>query len=289
MRLLAILLCALLLATQAAAQSLIIQAANTESTDNTTCFEIDFSPFVPISGRILAAPYLASSAGIHGAEFRIPLPAGIIVQQLVPGPGVDVLAGSPFADPTLGGGVLVSVTPCGSATYSEPVVLFDFTLLSLSVDGPVALEILKRSNATNPSFDCPTVLDCSSVNSCATQGYRSVTTPPHSPFPADGAANVPLDVVLTWQTGFLQNCGCTGLPSTATYFGTDPNPPGVPAGIELYESYDPGGLASGTTYYWRISNAYCDEPASSPVWSFTTTGPVGVESTTWSRIRVLYR
>jgi hypothetical protein len=44
-------------------------------------------------------------------------------------------------------------------------------------------------------------------------------------------------------------------------------------------------LQPGTTYYWRIAAG----THTSPVWSFTTDTPVGVEATTWGQVRSFYR
>ncbi len=84
--------------------------------------------------------------------------------------------------------------------------------------------------------------------------------------PVNGAVDVTQTPTLTWAPGL----GATH----EVYFGTDA------ASLELKssgnlgsESYDPGQLDWGTTYYWRIDeadNANADSPWTGPLWSFTT-------------------
>ncbi|MCP4255914.1 MAG: hypothetical protein GY774_00130 [Planctomycetes bacterium] len=84
--------------------------------------------------------------------------------------------------------------------------------------------------------------------------------------PVNGAVDVTQTPVLTWAPGL----GATH----EMYFGTDA------ASLELKisgnlgsESYDPGQLEWGITYYWRVDeadNANADSPWTGPLWSFTT-------------------
>ena|GEM_PF-2464289 len=91
------------------------------------------------------------------------------------------------------------------------------------------------------------------------------------PSPANGATDVPTDVILSWTPG-------SGAISHHIYFGT--NQADVATGtLDTYKgsflapSYTPGTLANGTTYYWRIDEF--DGAATYPgdVWSFTTASP----------------
>lgn len=104
----------------------------------------------------------------------------------------------------------------------------------------------------------------------------------NSPSPAGGATGVPLEVVLTWGAG-------DNATSHDVYFGTDPEAvrnatqasPEYKATRALGdESYDPGTLAWGMTYYWRvdeISDTHPDSPWIGNVWSFTTVDYLIVE------------
>ncbi|MBC8470234.1 MAG: hypothetical protein H8D56_12245 [Planctomycetes bacterium] len=84
--------------------------------------------------------------------------------------------------------------------------------------------------------------------------------------PANGAVDVTQTPVLTWAPGLGA--------SHEVYFGADA------ASLELKgsgnlgsESYNPGQLEWGTTYYWRVNEAdstNADSPWTGPLWSFTT-------------------
>jgi hypothetical protein len=95
------------------------------------------------------------------------------------------------------------------------------------------------------------------------------------PSPADGAEDVPRDVVLSWTPGEF----APTVNGHAVYFSENFNDvnDGAGAATQDANSYTPERLAFGTTYYWRI-----DEVNGAPdytvhegdVWSFTTE-PVG--------------
>jgi hypothetical protein len=83
--------------------------------------------------------------------------------------------------------------------------------------------------------------------------------------PGNGATDVPLSAVLSW------NCtDADGDPLTFTvYFGTTANPPEV-SSSQSTESYTPASLAYSTTYYWKIvAKDDHSETSTSPIWSFT--------------------
>jgi hypothetical protein len=96
-----------------------------------------------------------------------------------------------------------------------------------------------------------------------------------SPNPSDGAEDVSATSILTWNAGAIAA-------SHEVYFGTDadavrnatkasPEYKGPKALGD--ESYDPGQLMLGTTYYWRIeevNDVNPDSPWPGNVWSFTT-------------------
>jgi hypothetical protein len=96
-----------------------------------------------------------------------------------------------------------------------------------------------------------------------------------SPYPADGAVDVDLPVILTWEAGAVAA-------SHEVYFGSDENAvknatkssPEYKGPKALgEESYDPGMLSLSTTYYWRIDEAnaaYLPGLWLGKVWTFTT-------------------
>ncbi len=96
-----------------------------------------------------------------------------------------------------------------------------------------------------------------------------------SPYPANGATGTEMNPILTWKAG-------SAATSHQVYFGTDkdavrkatatsPESKGTKAlGAE---NYDPGLLAAGGTYYWRVDEvnaANANSPWKGPLWSFTT-------------------
>jgi hypothetical protein len=107
---------------------------------------------------------------------------------------------------------------------------------------------------------------------------QAALSPPikaNTPSPASGATGVPRELVLTWGPGDFAA-------SHEVYFGTDPEAirnattasPEFKATKGLgNESYDPGPLAWGTMYYWRVdevSDTHPDSPWVGNLWNFTT-------------------
>ena len=93
-----------------------------------------------------------------------------------------------------------------------------------------------------------------------------------NPQPANGAADVSMTTLLSWTAA-------DNAASHQVYLGLDkdtvrsadtgsPEHKGPRALGD--ENYDPGLLAIGTTYYWRVDEVYNGSPAKGPVWSFTT-------------------
>ncbi|MFC1844626.1 S8 family serine peptidase [Thermodesulfobacteriota bacterium] len=93
-----------------------------------------------------------------------------------------------------------------------------------------------------------------------------------NPSPADGAINVALDTLLTWSAG-------AGAEWHDVYFGTEEGNPSPVSGGLTTNSYDPGGLTEGTTYFWRIDEGNSAGTTTGPEWSFITTGGVCTPST----------
>ena len=96
-----------------------------------------------------------------------------------------------------------------------------------------------------------------------------------SPSPANGAPSVATNAILTWTPS-------DNAASHQVYFGTDKEAlRKADAASPEYkgtrtlgaESYDPGLLTSGSTYYWRVdevNNVNPSSPWKGPLWSFTT-------------------
>ncbi len=91
------------------------------------------------------------------------------------------------------------------------------------------------------------------------------------PTPADGAVNVPVDIMLAWRASHNTT-------QYRVYFGTDPNPNNLPlVAVQANLTFHPGSLFfSGhleysTMYYWRIDALNGPSiKATGPVWTFVT-------------------
>ena len=87
---------------------------------------------------------------------------------------------------------------------------------------------------------------------------------PTDPKPAHGATRVTLDTNLEWSSA-------DGSTSYVVYFGTDPTPDGDELKGERAEtSFDPGGLAYDTIYYWRVDSKNDIGTITGDVWWFRT-------------------
>jgi hypothetical protein len=86
-----------------------------------------------------------------------------------------------------------------------------------------------------------------------------------NPIPVDGAKNVPTDAILSWSTGQFAD-------KYIVHFGTDISNIGTNGSQQPQDAntFDPGGLKLGTTYYWRIDEVNDQNVQPGEVWSFTT-------------------
>jgi hypothetical protein len=78
-------------------------------------------------------------------------------------------------------------------------------------------------------------------------------------------ANVATDVAATADLSWTADYGAT---SHDVYFGTSSPPPFI--GNQIAATFDPGTMASGTTYYWRIDEINKWGKTTGDLWSFTT-------------------
>ena len=92
-----------------------------------------------------------------------------------------------------------------------------------------------------------------------------------NPQPANGATDVGMATILNWTAA-------DNAASHDVYFGSDKDTVRrADTGSPEYkdpralgaESYDPGVLDLGTTYYWRVDEIYTGTTVKGPVWSFT--------------------
>jgi len=108
------------------------------------------------------------------------------------------------------------------------------------------------------------------VQDCAKwiiEGMLNQNNPPNvpeRPNPSNGANNVSINPILSWQCSDPDNDSLT----YDVYFGTSSNPPKV--ATVTSSSYNPGTLQYDTTYYWKIIASDGKATTSGPVWHFTT-------------------
>jgi hypothetical protein len=225
---------------------------------------------------------------LDGAEFRVSgWPAGY-THIVTPNPAATLTIGNPLVD-----GCNIGFPSCQT---EETVVLYSVQTFN---QGGGAATLSLEAHTFPSNFPCPQVVD----SSCSSPGSSVVcvptitafvnqgdATPPSTPFPADGATGMTLDVSLSWSGGHPGSACAVGIPSHRVYFGTGPDPPFVGEVSPLDDTvFDPGALAPNTTYSWRIECIDTGFGISGPVWSFTTTTFVAVEDIEWSRVKELYR
>jgi hypothetical protein len=88
--------------------------------------------------------------------------------------------------------------------------------------------------------------------------------PATAPSPADGGSGITLDSTLAWAAGAQTN-------SHDVYFGSSqPLGPADFQGNQAGTSFDPGALAPGTTYYWRVDEVNAEGSIRGCTWSFDT-------------------
>ena len=88
--------------------------------------------------------------------------------------------------------------------------------------------------------------------------------PASNPSPANGATGLGVDTDISWTAGSLAT-------SHDVYFGTgSPLGAGDFRGNQAGTSFDPGPLANGTTYFWRIDEVNADGTTAGVTWSFST-------------------
>ena len=85
--------------------------------------------------------------------------------------------------------------------------------------------------------------------------------PASNPDPYDGQAGVSITADLSWTAGLYAT-------SHDVYFGTDNPPPFVQN--QTSTTFDPGTMAYGTTYHWRIDEVNRSGKNTGTLWSFAT-------------------
>lgn len=112
-------------------------------------------------------------------------------------------------------------------------------------------------------------------------------TPPSNPSPPDGAVDVSIMPALSWESELPLPAGACNSLLFSVYLGKTQTPP-----LQVFETVPPwtaGPLEPNTTYYWWVRASMGCASTDGPLWSFTTGAPVGIEASTWGRIKALYQ
>jgi hypothetical protein len=218
----------------------------------------------------LVGPPLSDKSGVtlppdHWVEvqFRGPIIDG-------PGDDIKLIELGPVREQALifitdGAGLerLIGVANSGFAGGGvDPTEIgFDISGVELPFE-PRAIRILGLDNGGEaPGFDIASVraricTDCSEA-AC-------------NPIPVDGAENVPIDAILSWSTGQSAEKHIVHFGTDLTNIGASAGGPSEPPQLQDANTFDPGDLELGTTYYWRIDEVNDQNVRPGEVWSFTT-------------------
>jgi hypothetical protein len=174
----------------------------------------------------------------------------------------DVIIGAPYYDnPDIDeGAVFVYYGRCwlkADLTGDCDVDFFDFGMLVNSWMAPSSVVDL-TGNGFVDRFDLRVL----------TRQWLAENVPPPgqatNPSPPDGGGISDLDVDLSWTAGAYAE-------SHDLYFGTSNPPPFVCNQTDT--TFEPGKLAAGTKYYWRIDGVGTYETTIGALWSFSTMDP----------------
>jgi len=148
--------------------------------------------------------------------------------------------------------------PGGTSTYD----------IGTGVNGTVYVRVMD-----NDSTQGNTVLSSVSIDHMYFDGGAPVTDPPaqaSGPSPGINATNVPVNATLSWNAG-------DGADEHILYFGTNPDPDSQPAVNPAPggTSFNPGALATSTTYYWQVDERNEVGTTTGAVWHFTTASVSG--------------
>ena len=228
-------------------------------------------------GVVLAYVFLTSHPGAHSVRFAAPVP---------PASGYSYIGNSPsIGDPENG-----FVLPLGDCE-TGPELIMTMLLVRTSAGSPCSMWRI----APYPGDSQVVYTDCQGLQQVATHGTGIALnsngncehgTPPYNPIPPAGAIGVPMQTQLAWSFD-IPDCPEISGRDDRIYFGTTPNPPLVDDFVD--SPYTVGPLLPNTTYYWKVFVRAYGNAGTSPVWSFTTAGPVSVMPSTWGAIKALYR
>jgi len=133
---------------------------------------------------------------------------------------------------------------------------------------PVNLQVVTLTPGTTYYWRVDQIEAGGPVNVGEVWSFTTLALEAHLPSPADAATGVAVDAKLSWVSG-------KGAILHDLYFGTDQAAvaaadPSTFKGKLMTPSFDPGLLASFTTYYWKVNEFAGPVTNAGPVWSFST-------------------
>jgi len=228
-------------------------------------------PIRVVPEKWLVGPPLSDKSGVtlppdHWVEvqFRGPIIDGpdddILIIELGPVREQSLIFITDGADRKRLIGIATSGHTGGGVDPTE--IGFDISDIDLPFE-PRAVRILGRDTGGEaPGFDIANV----QARICTDCGEAAC-----KPIPVNGAKNVPTDAILSFSPG-------QSAIKHIVYFSTDLTNIGAAAGgvseppqLQDANTFDPGSLELGTTYYWRIDEVNDQNVWPGEVWSFTTT------------------
>ena len=159
---------------------------------------------------------------------------------------------------------LIGIANSGTAGGGVDPTLIGFDISGISLPFvPRAVRILGLDNGGQaPGFDIANVR----ARICTNCGQAAC-----NPVPVDGAKNVPADAILSWTPGQYTEKHIVHFGTDLTNISTGAEGISEPSQLQDINTFDPGGLAFDTTYYWRIDEVNDQNVWPGEIWSFTTT------------------
>jgi hypothetical protein len=204
----------------------------------------------------------------HWIELKFP-------GKIIDGPGDDILL---IELGQMGEKALVFITDGAKAEYllglacaldsgwdADTNIGFDISGISLPFV-PCAVRIVALDmGGGSPGFDIANV---------RARIYIDQSDIATNPYPPNGVKNVPADTVLSWSSGQDAKKHVVYFGNARTFVDASANPVTQFPQPQDTNSFDPGGLELGKTYYWRIdevSDINTNSIHTGNIWSFTVT------------------
>ena len=190
----------------------------------------------------------------------VPKPSGVTAPNAPASPSPADAAAGVSPNPTL------TWTASGATSYDVAFGTTNLPPVVVSGGSSASHTPPALTNATTYYWQI-TARNASGSTTGALWSFTTSTAPPatpSAPSPANGAANQPTSVTLTWSAA--------GATSYDVLLGPTDPPSQVASGITS-ASYTASGLTPGATYFWQIVAHNSGGANQGPGWSFTTAVP----------------